>query len=206
MKVHWEKIYGKKAFSDLGWYEVFPEPSLELIDRCSLSTDSHILIVGAGATTLIDRLLNSSQMNISGNDISLNALDQIKERLGPEKSNLVNWITDDLTNPESLNLLSPVDLWHDRAVLHFFTDTSDQESYFNLLKKLVRVRAHVIIAGFNLNGAQQCSGLPVIRLSEAMLKEKLGTGFDLIKSFDYLHIMPNGESREYIYTLFQRTS
>jgi hypothetical protein len=206
MKDHWEKVYGKKAFADLGWYEALPEPSLELINRCALSPDSHILIVGAGATTLIDQLLDSAQMNISGNDISLNALDQIKDRLGPEKSNLVNWIPDDLTNPESLNLLSPVDLWHDRAVLHFFTEASDQESYFNILKKLVRVRAHVIIAGFNLNGAQQCSGLPVNRLDEDMLKEKLGSGFDIIKSFDYLHVMPKGETREYIYTLFQRTS
>jgi hypothetical protein len=57
MKAHWEKVYQRNREDQLGWYEEVPEPSLNLIAECHLEKDSNILIVGAGASTLIDELL-----------------------------------------------------------------------------------------------------------------------------------------------------
>ena len=165
-----------------------------------------MLHVGAGATTLVDILLKKGYEKIVANDISASALEKLKARLGNELSGKVQWIVDDLTNPEKLTSIGPVDLWHDRAVLHFFNDPAEQLNYFNLLRKLVKLNAYVIIAAFNLDGAEKCSGLPVFRYDQNMLQQQLGEGFSLIKAFDYTYLMPSGNTREYVYTLFQRKS
>lgn len=206
MKSHWEHIYQNSVINRLGWYEASPEPSLELIDCCNLPADAAILNVGAGATTLVDELLHAGYRNIIANDISRSALDELQLRLGPEQSKRVQWIVDDLTNPAELNTLEQIDLWHDRAVLHFFQDAASQDAYFNLLRKLVRKDGYVIIASFNLDGAEKCSGLPVHRYDAAMLHNKLGSGFQMIEAYDYTYVTPSGNPREYVYTLFQRKS
>ena len=70
----------------------------------------------------------------------------------------------------------------------------------------MKVNGFVIIAAFNLEGAEQCSGLPVFRYDEDMLQEQLGTGFSLLQAFDYTYQTPSGNPRAYVYTLFQRKS
>lgn len=203
-KDHWEQVYEGQAVHKLGWFEESPDPSLELIETCRLGKEATMLHVGAGATTLVDVLLRKGYKKILANDISTSALEKLKARLGPELAGKVHWIVDDVTKPGQLNSLGPVILWHDRAVLHFFNDPSEQSGYFNLLRKLVKVEGYVIIAAFNLSGAEKCSGLPVVRYNETMLQEKLGEGFSLLKAFDFTYLMPSGDTREYIYTLFQR--
>ena len=204
MKAHWDQIYNKKSVESLGWYEEHPGPSLQLISKCNLGKEALILSVGAGATTLVDELLRIGHLNIVANDVSAPALDKIKARLGDDSASKVRWIVDDIINPAALHALGPVDLWHDRAVLHFFNDLAQQDRYFNLLRNLVKVNGYVIIAVFNLDGARKCSGLPVFRYNQEMLQLKLGKDFDLMESFDHTYIMPSGDSREYIYTLFRR--
>lgn len=206
MKSHWEHIYQNSSIDSLGWYEAKPEPSLELINRCKLSADAAILNVGAGASTLVDELLKAGYLNIIVNDISSSALEELQLRLGPGQSKRIHWIVDDLTNPTELDSLGQIDLWHDRAVLHFFQDDAAQAAYFNLLRKLLRKDAYVIIAAFSLDGAERCSGLPVYRYDAAMLQNKLGKEFQMIEAFNHTYVMPSGDTREYVYTLFQRKS
>ena len=205
-KEHWERVYDKQAVNKLGWFEAYPEPSLDLIETCGLARDASMLHVGAGTTTLVDILLQKGYEKIVANNISASALEKLRTRLGPELSGKVCWIADDLTSPDKLNSLDQVDLWHDRAVLHFFNEAAEQLSYFNLIRKLVKVDGYVIIAAFNLDGAEKCSGLPVFRYDQTMLQNQLGEGFSLLKAFDYTYITPSGNTREYIYTLFQRKS
>ena len=204
LKAHWDTIYARKQVDSLGWYEKNPVPSLELIARCNLSRDSSILNVGAGATRLIDELLELGYTNIIANDLSREALDRLKSRLGKQISDQVKWIVDDLINPSELKSLKPVDLWHDRAVLHFFTDDQEQASYFKLLKQLVKPGGYAIVAAFNLQGAPSCSGLPVQRYNQQMLQERLGNDFILQEAFDQKYMMPSGDERVYIFTLFKR--
>ena len=203
LKDHWNKAYKLKDIEELGWYEASAKPSLDLINKCNLDKNASILNVGSGATILVDELIAMGFDNVIATDISENALDKLKTRLN-DKTGKTRFIVDDLTNPVKLNHLEPVDLWHDRAVLHFFNKKEDQDAYFDLLKKLVKQKGYVIIATFNLNGALKCSGLPVHRYDENMLKEKLGSDFMLIEQFDFTFTMPSGDTREYIYTLFNR--
>ncbi len=206
MKDHWQLVYQKNSVNRLGWYESSPEPSLQLIGLCKLNQDAAILNVGAGATTLVDELLEIGYKNIIVNDISSSALEELQSRIGSERSSLVRWLIDDLTTPTELQSLEPIDLWHDRAVLHFFNEPDEQDTYFNLLRKLVSPGGNVIIATFNLQGAPKCSGLPVYRYDAKMLQEKLGKEFQLKEAFDYTYFQPSGDTRKYVYTLFERKS
>ncbi len=203
---HWENVYSKSAVETLGWYEDNPEPSLKLIKNCQLPGEAAILNVGAGASKLVDVLVSGGYKNVIANDLSTLALDALKARLGDDLIGKVKWIVDDLTQPRKLLELDQVDLWHDRAVLHFFTEPADQETYFSLLKKLVRINGFVIIAAFNLSGATKCSGLPVCRYDQHMLQKKLGSGFELLESFDQTYLTPSGSTRPYVYALFRRNS
>ncbi len=203
-QAHWDKAFTNNPIDQLGWYEKNPEPSLDLIEKCNLEKSDRILNVGAGATTLVDELLKRGYQNIIANDVSPKALAKLRSRLGDVEGN-VQWIVDDLTSPDNLLQIGTVDLWHDRAVLHFFTEESDQKAYFKLLNNLVSPGGFVIIAVFNLNGATKCSGLPVFRYDENMLNSKLGSNFNLVETFNYSYIMPSGDRREYIYTLYQKS-
>ncbi len=200
---HWNTAYENKAVDQLGWYEESPDVSLDLIDSLDLSKEAKILIAGAGASTLVDELLNLGYKKIIANDLSVVALKRSKDRLGPGAED-IRWVVDDLTNSKELVKLKSVDLWHDRAVLHFFTDPADQARYFELLKQLVKPGGHAIIGAFNKYGAKKCSGLDLVQYDEEMLKNLMMPQFDLIKHFNHTHITPGGSERPYVYTLFQR--
>lgn len=201
---HWNAAYQKSPITNLGWYEENPAPSLELIDVCNLPKEALIFNAGAGATTLISELLKKGYVNIVVNDIAAAALAELESHLPPYKNTHIQFVTDDLTNPSELLKLKNVDLWHDRAVLHFFTEEKQQNVYFDLLKGALKPKGFVILAEFNLEGAKKCSGLDVFNYNEEMLQERLGSDFELLKSFNYTYIQPSGNTREYVYTLFQK--
>ena len=200
---HWDDVYGLREVTQLGWYEETPEKSLELIDKCSIGKDERILDVGAGASTLIDNLVERGFQDIIAVDISQEALKKSKERLG-KKASSVGFIVDDLTRPKHLNKLRPIGLWHDRAVLHFLTEDKGRRAYLSALRHVVRAGGYVIIAAFSLEGAPKCSGLDVRRYDVNMIQEFLGNDFRLMEHFDHLYHMPSGDTRPYIYALFQR--
>lgn len=203
LKQHWNVAYETKDTTSVGWYEAKPIPSLDLIEESGVGRDARILDAGAGSSLLIDELLCMGYENIVAADISEVALIKAKDRLG-EKARTVEWIVDDLTDPKELINIEPVDLWHDRAVLHFFTKENNRQSYLSLLKKLIKPGGHIVIGTFSLQGAQKCNGLDVKRYSAQMLAEFLGDEFIMISSFDHTFINPAGHERPYIYTLFNR--
>ena len=200
-KTHWDNAYTNSPAEKLGWYETDLSPTLDLLIKSKLNKNARILNVGAGATTLVDNLVADGYSNIIASDISKVSLDQLKARLG-NRYKLVEFIIDDLTHPIELLKIDPVDLWIDRAVLHFFNNPEEQNKYFKLLKKTLKKGGYAILAEYNLNGAIKCAGLNVHRYSKEMLQEKLGDGFKLIDSFEYIFTMPHGDLRPYIYTLF----
>jgi hypothetical protein len=99
-------------------------------------------------------------------------------------------------------LVEDIDLWHDRTVLHFLTGEDQQKGYLDTLKKIVKKEGYVIIAVFSLEGAKKCSGLDVKNYDHTMISKFLGTGFELLEHFPYVHTTPSGDSRPYIYTRF----
>lgn len=201
---HWEGVYQTKEDEQLGWFEDFPETTLQLIEKCQLSHDATILNVGAGTTRLIDALLDRGFTNIIANDLSTTALQKLEQRILKDYDYKLNCIADDLTNPQALLQLQNIDLWIDRAVLHFFLSVEEQKAYFNVIKKIVSKGGYVLIAVFSLEGAEKCSGLPLQRYNAEMLQNHLGSEFKLIEVFNHIYINPSGSERPYIYTLFKR--
>ena len=205
LKEHWNAAYNLED-EQLGWFEANPMQTMELVNACNLKKDATILNVGAGTTTLIDTLLEEGYTNMIANDLSDLALDKLKQRIKKSHNYNLTCIKDDLTNPQKINKLQNIDLWIDRAVLHFFLTEAEQNAYFNLIQKTVSKNGYVIIAVFSLEGAQKCCGLDLRRYNLEMLQNNLGTHFKLIKSFNHTFINPFGGERPYIYTLFQRQS
>lgn len=201
---HWNKIYTSKEIDKLGWYEEISEPSIKLISECSIDKHDLILDVGVGASTLIDSLIELGYKNIIAVDISEIAIKQLRERLGEDKSRLVKWIEDDITQPKHIQNLRNIALWHDRALFHFLLEEKQRQMYLTTLKKVVKKGGYVIIASFSLTGAKMCSGLDVMNYDQTILSNFLGDDFELIEYFDYTYHMPSGEERPYIYTLFKR--
>ncbi|MDG2194633.1 MAG: class I SAM-dependent methyltransferase [Polaribacter sp.] len=202
---HWDAAYSKTTTDSLGWYEENSTPTLQLIEACQLPKEAAILNVGSGSSTLIDDLLDLKYSNVIASDLSLQALSQLKNRLKATAEN-VQYIVDDLTNSTALKHLKNIDLWNDRAVLHFFLTEKERTAYFDLLKHIVKKEGFVIIATFAKEGAKKCCGLDVYRYNTAMLQESLGTDFELLETFDYTFINPNGDPRPYVYALFKRVN
>lgn len=200
---HWSTVYAKTSTDKLGWYEEVSAPTLELIKETKIPLNAKILNVGAGSSKIIDDLVALGYSNIIASDLSLVALDSIKDRLAKNAKN-VEFIVDDLTNPTKLTQLKKVDVWNDRAVLHFFISEKDRTAYFNLLRNVVAINGYVIIAAFAIDGAQKCCGLDVRRYNSEMLQESLGEDFKLERAFEYIYINPGGNEKPYIYTLFKR--
>jgi len=88
---HWNKVYNNNDIDKLGWFEENPVPSLQLFEKCNLNKEAYLLNVGAGATTLIDELLEIGYNNIIANDLSSTALEKLRLRLGAQKSSKVKW-------------------------------------------------------------------------------------------------------------------
>ncbi len=200
---HWNLAYTKNTTDKLGWYEEKSKETLALINKTGVSKDAKILNVGVGSSMLIDELLDKGYSNLIANDFSDKALNNLKDRL-EKQATKVNFITDDLTNSKELIKLENIDIWNDRAVLHFFLKKEEQEAYFNLLKKVVKPNGFVIIAVFALDGAEKCCSLELQRYNTDMLQERLGNDFVLKEDFKHTFINPYGGERPYIYTLFQR--
>ena len=200
---HWDNTYANSPTEKLGWFETDPTPTLDLINKTNLNKSARILNVGAGSSTLVDKLVADGYTNLIAADISKVSLDHLEARLG-NQSKMVEFIIDDLTNPSLLLKIDQVDLWIYRAVLHFFNKCEEQDEYFELLKKTIKKGGFAILAEYNLDGATKCAGLPVHRYSKEMLQEKLGDGFKLVDCFEYIYTMPHGDLRPYVYTLFQK--
>ncbi|MGB0892052.1 MAG: class I SAM-dependent methyltransferase [Flavobacteriaceae bacterium] len=202
---YWDNAYLKNPTEKLGWYEEKSTKTIELIKETSLPNTARILNVGVGSSTIIDDLIAEGYTDLIANDLSEKSLQNLKNRLETNSSK-IEFILDDLTNPSKLNTLDKVDLWNDRAVLHFFLKEEEQQSYFSLINKLVKPNGFVLIAVFALEGAEKCCGLPLQRYNAEMIANKLGNDFSLQSSFNYTFINPYGGKRPYVYTLFQRKS
>jgi SAM-dependent methyltransferase len=204
-KNHWDNVYSESELNKLGWYEELPQPSLDLIKSCNLKKDVAIIDIGSGASTLIKNLIRETYSNINATDISSVALNRAKNLLDPAEAKKVNWIVDDITDPQNLIDSDTIDFWHDRTVLHFLVEEKQQIGYLETLRNLVRKEGYVIIAVFSLEGAKKCSGLDVKNYDHKMIAEYLGNDFNLLKYFSHIYKMPSGDLRPYVYTLFQRS-
>jgi SAM-dependent methyltransferase len=160
-----------------------------------------VIDVGGGDSRLADGLLTRGVTCITVLDVSGAALARARARLGP-RSGLVNWIEADVT----FDWIAPMaDIWHDRAVFHFFTDADERRRYADRMRRALKPGGSAIIATFADDGPQRCSGLPVVRYSPDALSAELGAGFELRDAVREEHRTPSGGAQQFVYCRFVRT-
>lgn len=93
--------------------------------------EARIIDVGCGTSLLVDRLLDRGYRRLALVDVSEHALNQVHCRLG-ELSQYVEWHATDLLE---FSPASPFDVWHDRAVLHFWSCPGLVDSYSACVRK-----------------------------------------------------------------------
>jgi len=197
-KKHWEKIYETKTIDGVSWYEKTPHQSIKLIQKYSDKISNKIIDVGCGKSFLADNLLKLNYENITLVDISLNALEEVKERLNNES---LNFIETDLLN---LKLEQTFDIWHDRAVFHFINEKEGVEKYISLCNKYVEKGGKLIIGTFAEDGPLKCSGLEIKRYSINNLKELFKENFEFIEGFKKLHITPFDTQQSFTFCVFKK--
>ena len=86
---HWDKIYDAKDYDEVSWFTPHLETSLRLIESANLDpATAQIIDVGGGRSTLVDDLLTRGYKHLTVLDISANAIEQTKERLGDEAASV----------------------------------------------------------------------------------------------------------------------
>jgi len=201
LKAHWEKVFNSKKLSEMSWQQECPQKSLDLIGRTNLGSDVHLIDIGGGVSRLVDEVLKQKFRQITVLDISSAAIGQAKNRLG-EFENKVEWIEGDVTTAVLPD--KQFDIWHDRAVFHFLTESNDRLLYLAQMCKSLKPNRFAIMATFALDGPQACSGLQVSRYSASSLAYELGEAFELLESCTERHITPWGSPQEFLYCLFRK--
>lgn len=196
---HWDDIFAQRTEASLGWYESDISPSLSLLNQVPDWQTKAFFISGAGTSSLANHIAQHAK-HLTINDISATALATLKTRLAQYQH--IDYLNQDIAIPIKAEKL--VDVWFDRAVLHFLTQPLQVASYVENLTQILKANGFVILAQFSKTGADQCAGLPVHRYNQEHLSKILGDDFELLDAFEHDDINPRGEPRAYIYTLFRK--
>jgi hypothetical protein len=198
LEEHWNSIFNKTDDNKLGWWENETSQTLKFIENININSSTNIFLAGAGTSVLVDELIKKD-CNLVLNDISFVALEKLKSRL---RDNLkLDFFQYDLSKPF---IKDSIDLWIDRAVLHFLLEEKDIENYFENLNKNTKKDSLVFFAEFKKGGAKSCASLEIKQYDVHELSKRLGKKFELILSEDYDFINPFGNKKEYIYALFRK--
>lgn len=144
--------------------------------------------MGSGASTLVDGLLAAGWSDLTLLDVSEEALDRVRARLGG-LARRVRFVASDarVWHPERR-----YGAWHDRAVLNFLVDPGDRARYVEVAARAIRPGGVAVIGAFATDGPSQCSGLPTVRYDTAGLAAALAPPFVLEHAEREEHRTPAG--------------
>ncbi len=196
---HWDEVYSSKGDAELSWFQEQPAAALKLIDALRPSPAS-VVDIGGGQSALAAALVARGVPGVTVVDISAQALERCKKRLGDAAAG-VRFIVADVLESVDLGVH---DLWHDRAVFHFLTQPQERAQYMRAAARAVRAGGHAIVATFAPDGPERCSGLPVCRYSAADLALEFAPAFALLNSVEESHNTPWGKQQQFVYAVFRR--
>lgn len=199
-KEHWEKVFATKAENEVSWFQTYPKTSVEFLDLFNLPLDANIIDVGSGDSYFVDALLDKGYKNIFVLDISANAIERAKRRLG-ERANTVNWIVSDITDFQPS---VKFDFWHDRAAFHFLTSEDKVSKYVSITENSINDMGYLILGTFSENGPLKCSGLEIKQYSESSMSARFEPGFDRIKCISEEHITPFNTVQNFLFCSFRK--
>ncbi len=178
--------------------------SLDLV-RDHLRPGQPFIDIGAGASRLVDALLDEGFGPLAVLDLSGAALAVSRQRLGPIGKD-VAWIEADITTWEPDRTYA---VWYDRAVFHFLTEAEDRAGYARALLGALQAGGIAIIATFADDGPEMCSGLPVVRYSPEALAQELDRllpgQFETVDARRHMHITPKGNRQSFQFSVFRKT-
>lgn len=201
LKEHWENIYSSKTEQEVSWFQEYPKTSMEFIDLFKLPLAANIIDIGCGDSHFVDALLEKGFQNIWVLDISQNAIERTKTRLGKDKASKVNWIVSDISK-----FVSNVqfDLWHDRAAFHFIITEGKINQYVSIAEGAIKKDGFLILGTFSENGPSKCSGLNVKQYSEASMSARFEITFDRIKCIEENHITPFNSVQNFLFCSYKK--
>ena len=197
-KNHWDTVYTTKAPNQVSWTQEIPKTSLDFIHSFGLTKTAKIIDIGGGDSKLVDYLLDEGFENITVLDISAQALDKAKKRLG-DRAEKINWVVSDITEfqPDTT-----FDIWHDRATFHFLTTAEEVASYLDTARKAVT--GYLTIGTFSDNGPKKYSGFDIKQYNEETLTTELQNGFDKLRCVTEDHITPFNTTQNFLFCSFKK--
>ena len=199
-KVHWENVFATKKETEVSWYQQKPETSIQFFVENNIPKDAKIIDIGGGDSYLIDSLLDLGYTNLFLLDISANAIERIKNRLGV-KSEKVTFIVSDILDFQPKTTF---DVWHDRASFHFLTSEKEIEMYKNLVSNSISENGFIFLGTFSENGPLKCSGLEITQYSEDKFEHIFGTNFSKMNCFEENHQTPFDTTQNFIFCTFKK--
>lgn len=199
-KQYWETVFSTKAEDEVSWFQPYPKTSMEFVELFNLPLNANIIDIGGGDSHFVDALLDKGYKNIYVLDISANAIERAKQRLG-ERASRVNWIVSDATE-----FKAPVqfDFWHDRAAFHFLTTEDKIYKYVSIAEDAIKKDGYLILGTFSENGPKKCSGLEIKQYSEASMSARFEVAFDRIKCIQEDHKTPFNTVQNFLFCSFRR--
>ncbi len=199
-KQHWENVFATKLENEVSWYQPKPETSINFFIENQIPKEAKIIDIGGGDSYLIDNLLEMGYANLFLLDISANAIERIKNRLGAKAEN-VTFIVSDIVDfqPEIT-----FDVWHDRASFHFLTTENEIATYKKLVTNSIAPNGFLFLGTFSENGPLKCSGLEIAQYSEAKFETIFGSNFEKIKCFEENHQTPFDTTQNFIFCEFKK--
>ncbi|MDA3893114.1 MAG: class I SAM-dependent methyltransferase [Salinivirgaceae bacterium] len=200
LKKHWNKIYAKKHDSEVSWYQLNPETSLNLIQKYSITINNSFIDIGGGNSNLTKHLCEKKYNNFSVLDISEEAIERCRAKLRKCKG-IQELLVCDILDFEPSKLFH---IWHDRAVFHFLTEKKDINKYIHIASMSIAHNGYLLLSTFALTGPNNCSGLPVKQYSIEKLEKLFSPNFSLVESFEETHKTPLKIEQNYIWVVLKR--
>ncbi|MFM9988329.1 class I SAM-dependent methyltransferase [Flavobacterium sp.] len=197
-KEHWEKVFATKQETEVSWFQKNPKTSVQFFINYKIPKDAKIIDIGGGDSYLIDHLLNLGYTNLSLLDISENAINRIKKRLG-KKAEKVTFIISDVLDFKPENTF---DVWHDRASFHFLTSKEDISKYNLIVSQAIAKNGYLFVGTFSENGPLKCSGLEIFQYSESKFNAVFGNDFNILNCFTENHQTPFETIQNFIFCSF----
>lgn len=200
LPAHWNRVYARRE-DTLSWYQTSATTSLRMLERAGVGTSAKVIDIGGGTSRLVDALVDLGYEDPTVLDISSAAIEQSQRRLGHQARH-VRWLVQDITSwqPDV-----HYDVWHDRAVFHFLTDTADRNAYRDSLQQATTAGSICVIATFAPGGPTHCSGLEVVRYDPAGIVSALGPLWKITDSVHENHLTPGGTHQPFTWALLRRS-
>lgn len=199
-KKHWENIYQNKSIDQVSWFQPTPTTSLNFVKQFDLPKTAKIIDIGGGDSFFVDNLLDLDYQDITVLDISKQAIEKAKHRLG-DKAEKVKWIIADASDFQPTD---KYDFWHDRAVFHFLTNEKEIENYLDTIRTNIKLTAYLVIGTFSEQGPKECSGIDIKQYSEQTMTDRLKDFFEKIKCITVDHRTPFDTIQNFIFCSFKR--